>query len=110
MPKSYQFFLASTLNLSETLSFVLEMEGKDEFYFSDRHEEKSDRYELINARLQYTQNNWHLALWGKNLTDEEYQVRGFGSFGNDPRKFYETEPYYQYGAPRVVGVSAGLRF
>lgn len=107
---SYQFFLASTLNLSETLSFVLEMEGKDEFYFSDRHEEQSDRYELINARLQFTQNNWHLALWGKNLTDEEYQVRGFGSFGNDPRKFYETEPYYQYGAPRVVGVSAGLRF
>ena len=49
-------------------------------------------------------------LSDKNLTNEDYQTRGFGSFGNDPRKFYVTEPYNQYGAPRVLGVSGKKSF
>jgi outer membrane receptor protein involved in Fe transport len=67
-------------------------------------------YELIHARLGYSAQNWSLALWLRNLTDEEVTVRGFGSFGNDPRKEYALEPYYQYGDPRMLGVSATYRF
>ena len=37
--------------------------------------------------------------------DEDYFVRAFGSFGNDPRKFYATEPYFQFGEPRISGVT-----
>ena len=29
----------------------------------------------------------------------------FGGFGNDPRDFYEVKPYYQFGEPRVYGIS-----
>ena len=47
--------------------------------------------------------NGKVTLWGRNLTDKDYYVRGFGSFGNDPRNFYVTEPYFQYGEPRVTG-------
>ena len=36
---------------------------------------------------------------------ETIYLRGFGSFGNDPRKFYAIEPYFQFGAPRVIGIS-----
>ena len=39
------------------------------------------------------------------ITDEDFQTRGFGSFGNDPRKFYVTEQYNQYGAPRIFGIN-----
>jgi len=48
-----------------------------------------------------------LSLWGRNLTDQDYAVRGFffGEFGNDPRKGYAPEPYVQFGEPRVVGIS-----
>ena len=67
-------------------------------------------YELLHARLGWANDNWAVALWGRNLTDEDYYVRGFGSFGNDPRKEYVTEPYYQYGEPRMVGVTASYRF
>ena len=37
-------------------------------------EYESDAYELLNARLGYTpaSENWSVAIWGKNLTDEEY--------------------------------------
>jgi len=53
---------------------------------------------------------WDFMLWGRNLTDRDVIVRGFGGFGNDPRNFYQTEPYYQYGEPRMVGATAKYHF
>ena len=106
----YQFTLASQIDLTEQLYLNIELEGKDSFFFSDRHNEQSDSYELVNLRLGYVADNWELALFGRNLTDKDIQVRGFGSFGNDPRNGYTTEPYYQLGAPRVVGLSANYSF
>ena len=47
---------------------------------------------------------------GKNLANDKTIIRGFGGFGNDPRKYYETEPYYQYGAPRTLGITAQFDF
>ena len=88
----------------------LDTEGKDEFYFGDGHDEKSRAYRLYNASLSWKRHDWSFATWIKNLTDEDYYTRGFGSFGNDPRKFYETEPYYQYGDPRTYGISIGYQF
>ena len=80
-------------------------DSKDDFYFSDRHSVKSERSTIINASLSYLASHWKITLWGRNLSDKEYRTRGFGSFGNDPRKLYETEPYYQLGEPRVIGVT-----
>lgn len=87
----------------------LSVDGKDEFYFSDRHALKSDSYTLFNASMGYTADQWTVTLWGRNLADEDYYVRGFGSFGNDPRKFYVTEPYYQFGEPRITGLTLEFR-
>ncbi len=86
----------------------LSADAKDEFYFSDRHDVRSNDHTLINASLSYHSNNWRVTAWGRNLTDEDYFVRAFGSFGNDPRKFYATEPYYQFGEPRIIGMTAEL--
>ncbi|MGV0035793.1 MAG: TonB-dependent receptor [Candidatus Azotimanducaceae bacterium WSBS_2022_MAG_OTU7] len=80
-------------------------DGKDDFFFSDRHSVKSKRYTLYNASIGFESEQWKVTLWGRNLTDKDYYVRGFGSFGNDPRNFYVTEPYFQYGEPRVTGVT-----
>jgi iron complex outermembrane receptor protein len=81
------------------------VDGKDEFFFSDRHAVKSDDYSIYNASIGYETEQWKLTLWGRNLTDKDYFVRAFGSFGNDPRKFYATEPYFQFGEPRVTGLT-----
>ena len=88
----------------------LSADNKDEFYFSDRHAVKSDSYTLVNAAVSYSAAGWQLTAWGRNLTDKDTYVRAFGSFGNDPRKFYVTEPYFQYGEPRVVGVTLEFSF
>ncbi len=83
---------------------------KDGFYFSDRHDVEAPAQDLVHIRIGYETDNWNLALWGRNIGDEDYYVRGFGSFGNDPRKEYITEPYFQYGEPRVIGVSGSYSF
>lgn len=81
------------------------VEGKDGFFASANHEERTESYSLLNARLAWSSGPWTIAAWGRNLNDETVQTRAFGGFGNDPRKFYEPEPYYQFGEPRVYGVS-----
>jgi iron complex outermembrane recepter protein len=106
----YQFALGSTFQATDRLGMTLEVEGKDKFYLSSSHSEQSDSYVLLNASMVYNVEDWQLSLWGRNLTDEEVIVRGFGGFGNDPRKFYATEAYYQYGEPRALGISGKYSF
>ena len=88
----------------------LTTDGKDAFYFSDRHSVKSDRYGLYHASVGHAADWGKVTLWARNLTDEDYTIRAFGSFGNNPRKEYVTEPYFQYGEPRIVGVTAEFDF
>ena len=107
---NYQFALGTTLQLNQNLALTLDVEGKDEFYLSSSHNEQTESYELLNANLTYSIEGWQLSLWGRNLTDEDIIIRGFGGFGNDPRKFYETEAYYQYGEPRMFGLSGKYNF
>ena len=107
---NWQYTLGFDYYLGNLWTLRLDSEGKDAFYFGDGHDEKSRAYQLYNARLGWKRHDWSFALWIKNLTDEDYYTRGFGSFGNDPRKFYETEPYYQFGDPRTYGMSVGYQF
>ena len=78
---------------------------KDSFFFSDGDSLMSSSNTLINARIGYRQDNWTANFWGRNLTDEQVVIDGFASFGNDPRKDYITEPYIQFGEPRMLGLT-----
>ena len=83
----------------------LEADARDAFYFSDNHNLKSAPYQLVHAGAGYRGGGWNVRVWGKNLTDENYFVRGF-FFGNDPRDGYAARGFTQLGAPRRFGVSA----
>lgn len=107
---NYQLMLSALYQHGSGWYSQLDVEAKDKFYLSDRHDEQSDNYTLLNGRIGYRTADWDISLWAKNLTDKDYIVRGFGSFGNDPRNDYTTEPYYQLGAPRLVGLTAKLDF
>ncbi len=106
----YQYAVGGRFDIGRGFYLRMDVEGKDGFYFSDRHATRASSYDLLHMRLGYSNDHWSIALWGRNLTDEDYFVRGFGDFGNDPRKEYLVEPYYQYGEPRLVGVSTSYRF
>jgi len=83
----------------------VELTAMDSYLFSDRHLARSPARQIVNAHLDWHWDSWRISLWGRNLSNETYYTRGFGSFGNDPRKGYILEPYYQYGEPRTYGIT-----
>lgn len=106
---NYQYNVGADLSLGPW-SARMEVDGRDAFYFSDSHDQRSDSYALLHASLGYEIQALNLQLWGRNLTDRDYATRGF-YFANDPRDFYETEEnYVQLGAPRTWGVTATWNF
>ena len=106
----YQYNVGFDYFFMEAWTFKANVEGKGSYYFSNRHNEKSDSYALVNSSLEYTDGSFTASVWVRNITDEEYYVRGFGSFGNNPSKFYETELYTQLGAPRTAGLTLSYDF
>lgn len=106
---NYQYTIGANFNHGKGWFSGVDVEGKDIYYFSDSHDQKSDAYALLNARVGYKTKDWDLTLWGRNLTDQNTFVRGF-YFGNDPRNGYAATKYTQLGAPRQIGITAKLNF
>jgi outer membrane receptor for ferric coprogen and ferric-rhodotorulic acid len=106
-----EYSLATGLSFSATnaLTFSLESEAKDKFYFSDSHDEQSKEYVLWHARIEYQVANFKAALYGRNLTGKEYATRGFG-FNNNYKPEFDFTQHIQLGDPRLVGIEARYSF
>jgi outer membrane receptor protein involved in Fe transport len=106
---NYQYTLGVDIRISSSLELDVNIQGKDSFYFSDSHSIRSKDYSLVNANLSYSWKEWQLTLWGRNLNDEDYSVRGF-FFGNDPRDNYAAKGYTQLGEPMRYGLTLNMDF
>ena len=106
---AYQFNLGAAYEFMDHYSLTVQMDGKDDFYFSNSHNQQSDAYELLHAKVSYQQGPLTLSLWGRNLTDKDYEVRGF-YFANNPNNGWIAESYTQLGEPRVFGLSGRYDF
>jgi len=73
------------------------------FYFDTSERYKQEAYDLLSARAAWTDPSDHytLAVYGDNLTDEEYRSQVL------PQAFGPMTPW---GAPRTFGVSVGINF
>ncbi len=80
----------------------------DEFFFSDSHDQKSEAYQLLNGSVGYSGDAWDITLWGRNLLDERYAVRGF--FFKLAPTDEEKARYISHGDPRQVGVTVSTSF
>jgi iron complex outermembrane recepter protein len=78
----------------------------DGFYFSASHDQRADRYQLLNLRAGFATRQWSANVWARNVLNEQYAVRGF-FFGNEPPDFADKR-YTQNGDPRQVGVKFSL--
>lgn len=109
-----EFSLATGLHYSpyEFVTFSIESEAKDEFYFSDSHDEKSRSYVIWHAQAAFYKGPVKLSVYGRNLTNKETEVRGFGGFSNDAKSSQPDDEgrYVQLGAPRLVGLEARYSF
>jgi len=106
---NYQFNIGINIQPSEHWLVNFSVDGKDGFYFSDSHNEKSESINLVNASLSYLSDNYQVKVWARNLTDEDYANRGF-YFGNDPRDGYTAKQYTQLSEPLVFGVTLDYQF
>jgi len=106
---NYQFNLGMSYQPNERWLVNLSVDGKDEFYFSDSHNEKSETIALLNGSISYLNDHYQVKLWARNLTDKDYASRGF-YFGNDPRDGYTAKQYTQLAEPLVFGVTLDYQF
>jgi iron complex outermembrane receptor protein len=95
------------LRSGATLSTRLEYQHQDEFYFTSFNTDYAEggRFDLFNARIAFTSpdERWQLAAYGKNRTDEEYELATTVSGIN-------AGTLELYGAPRTYGVEVRFRF
>jgi outer membrane receptor protein involved in Fe transport len=105
----YQFNLGTDWQITNRITANLNLSGKDEFFYSYSHDEKADAVDLLNASLTYKGDMLDVTLWARNITDEEYGVRGF-YFGNDPRDEYTPKNWEQFGEPSVIGIKIDYVF
>jgi len=106
----YQYNVGFDYFFMEAWTFKTNVEGKGSYYFSNSHNEESDPYALLNSSLEYTNGSLTASMWIRNITDEEYFVRGFGSFPNNPGDGYTSTRYTQLGAPRTFGLTVSYDF
>jgi len=107
----YSFNLSFDYNDSEGLFYKVELAGKDKFYFSDSHDEISKSYQLLNGHIGYHFGDFSIKIWGRNILDERYAVRGF-YFGLEPvwneevqDHEYPYKKFVSYGNPLQFGVT-----
>ena len=102
----YQYNIGFDYMLTSHLRLKSSVDGRGSYYFSNSHDEKSDPYALLNASLEYFADSWSVVLWSRNLTDADYQTRGyyFDNFGAG------DELYTQQGDPRTFGVTLSYDF
>jgi len=111
----YQYNIGLDYRFAEAFTFKTNVEGRGSYYYSNTHDQKSKAYALLNSSLEYVNGNWSASLWGRNLTDETYGVRGF-FFGNNPTPTpgfdygYEPELFIQQGVPRTIGLTVSYDF
>ncbi len=87
----------------------LDVTGRGGFYFDlPPNDTRSSAYGLLRGKLGWESGRWSAYLWGHNLLNKNYPVRGF-YFGLEPPD-YPNKLYLQLGEPRTVGANAAVRF
>ena len=89
-----------------TLAISADTKFTDDQFFGVNNDPllAQDAYWLSNARIEFASpdDRWSVAVWARNLADEEYLVAGFdlASFGFDQ---------LVVGAPRTYGLTVGFK-
>lgn len=80
----------------------------DRYYFDDANDAQSGSISLLNGSVGYQSGSWSIVVWGQNLLDRRYPVRGF-FFGNEPPDF-TPKRYIQRGTPLCGGITLSYSF
>ena len=85
----------------DRLSFRAGYNGIGKIYWNEDNSMKQDFYSLLNASVCAQKGKFSLELWGKNLTDTDYNAFYFVSVGNT---------FFSAGKPANYGVTLSVEF
>ncbi len=105
---TWSYTLGGRYSLTQGWFLRADLVGKDKFYFDDSNSAQSSAYQLLNAGVGYRGERWSWTLWGRNLLNRRYDVRGF-FFGVEPPD-YPSKEYVQRGDPRAFGTTVNFYF
>jgi len=106
-PKVSSTFSTKT-KINTNIIINLDLNFNDSFYFDEQNEHKSNTYMLLNSSIIYTYKNINVSIWGKNLTNEKYKIRGY-SFVLEPLSTIKKD-YVSYGEKRTSGITIEYKF
>jgi outer membrane receptor protein involved in Fe transport len=87
----------------------VDVTGMGAFYYDlPPNETRSNPYGLVNAKLGWQNPRYEVYVWGRNVLNKNYTVRGF-YFGDEPPDF-ANKLYTQLGEPRNWGVHLTARY
>jgi outer membrane receptor protein involved in Fe transport len=104
---SWQYSLTAEWIGARGLMLRADVAGMDAFYFDASHDQRSQPRTVVNLKGGWSGEAWSAYLWGRNVFDENYAVRGF-YFALEPPAFRE-KLYVQRGDPRQFGVTLEWR-
>jgi iron complex outermembrane recepter protein len=100
---SWQAAVNATWRDSRGAYLRLDVTGMGAFLYDlPPNDTRSNAYGLVHGRIGWSWPHYEVYLWGRNLLDKRYTVRGF-FFGDEPPDF-DNKLYTQLGEPRNVGV------
>lgn len=85
----------------DRLSFRASYNGTGKIYWNEANSVSQDYYSLVNASVCAEKGIFALELWGKNLTDTDYEAFYFVSVGNT---------FFSRGKPAQYGVTLSVEF
>ena len=103
----WQYSLSAEWLGSRGFSARADVAGTAAFYFDASHDQRSEPRTLVNLKAGWSGRSWAAWVWGRNVFDENYAVRGF-YFGLEPPAFAD-KLYVQRGDPRQFGVTVEWR-
>jgi outer membrane receptor protein involved in Fe transport len=105
----WQAALNATYHASHGLYVRFDLTGMGSFLYDlPPNDTRSHAYALVNGRIGWQNEHFEVYLWGRNLLDKNYTVRGF-FFGDEPPDF-TNKLYTQLGEPRNGGVHFTMRY
>jgi outer membrane receptor protein involved in Fe transport len=105
---NWQYSVGARVDITEDVFGVVDLQGKDGFYYDDSHDQRSSSFHLLNSTLGLKLSRFTWTFWIKNILDERYGLRGF-YFGVEPPE-YQQKQYIQLGDPRTFGTTVSFQF
>jgi outer membrane receptor protein involved in Fe transport len=105
---AYQYSLSAQWGGEQGWRVRADLSGTDAFYFDASHDQRSNPCTLLNLKAGYARGPWSVQAWIRNVTDEDYAVRGF-YFGLEPPD-YANKLYVQRGDGRLAGITVQWRW